>query len=399
MSKEVKCIYCNYYLTNINCKRHIQEKHNDLSNIEKAKLYNMCVVRKDATITMFVDEFLERMFKIYDTFEDYLKVYISVLNKFNRFVEAILKYKELPENIIDKFFDVYLPYKNAHPGVTNSYRLAELYTETPEEAKEYYEKIIKPRNPYTGHGAELSPWCKEFVGYKNLTGEERDKMIISKTFNNKREDADKLNNSCTLKYYLNKGLSEAEARQALKERQTTFSLARCIEKFGEEEGIKRFNERQEKWLTSLNTPENIEILKRARVNSFIKQAKKHYSKISQQLFDAIVNKVHKNLSYYYATSSLGEYVVTTNSTKAPMLDFYISEYNIWIEFDGEFWHSKIKDIQAKDKAREELVKIHKQGIHLKRIKERDYRENPEKILIECVEWINGIIKEKEYEKR
>lgn len=56
-----------------------------------------------------------------------------------------------------------------------------------------------------------------------------------------------------LSYYLSKGMSEEEAKDALKKRQTTFSLERCIEKYGEDEGRKRFEARQQKWQEALNS--------------------------------------------------------------------------------------------------------------------------------------------------
>lgn len=53
-------------------------------------------------------------------------------------------------------------------------------------------------------------------------------------------------------YWLKKGYSKKEAREKVKERQTTFSLEKCIDKHGSELGLIIFNERQEKWQNSLN---------------------------------------------------------------------------------------------------------------------------------------------------
>ena len=43
--------------------------------------------------------------------------------------------------------------------------------------------------------------------------------------------------------------------------------------------------------------------------------------------------------------------------------------------------------QERDRCREKLIFEAIPGIQLKRVKERDYRKNPEKIVNECVEWI------------
>lgn len=62
-----------------------------------------------------------------------------------------------------------------------------------------------------------------------------------------------------IEYWLAKGYSEKEAKQKLKERQATFSLKKCIEQYGEVEGIKRFNQRQNKWQQSLKIKPKKEI--------------------------------------------------------------------------------------------------------------------------------------------
>jgi len=54
-----------------------------------------------------------------------------------------------------------------------------------------------------------------------------------------------------------KGLSEEEVK--VKEKQTTFSLKKCITKYGEEKGLEVFNERQRKWQETLNNKSQEEI--------------------------------------------------------------------------------------------------------------------------------------------
>lgn len=61
-----------------------------------------------------------------------------------------------------------------------------------------------------------------------------------------------------------KGFTEEEAKQKVSERQATFTLEKCISKYGEEKGRKRWIERQNKWIKNYR--------------------KKSYSLISQELF-------------------------------------------------------------------------------------------------------------------
>jgi hypothetical protein len=68
------------------------------------------------------------------------------------------------------------------------------------------------------------------------------KMIDSKRSNN-------------INYWLNMGFDEEESKLKLSERQTTFSLQKCIDKHGEENGRRVWLDRQEKWQKSLKESE------------------------------------------------------------------------------------------------------------------------------------------------
>ncbi|TXG82226.1 MAG: hypothetical protein E6R13_05355 [Spirochaetes bacterium] len=54
-----------------------------------------------------------------------------------------------------------------------------------------------------------------------------------------------------IEYWINKGYTKEEAKQKLSERQHTFSLQKCIDKYGEEIGNIKWLERQNKWQQSL----------------------------------------------------------------------------------------------------------------------------------------------------
>ena len=62
----------------------------------------------------------------------------------------------------------------------------------------------------------------------------------------------KENHTNTLEYYLNKGYDIKEARKLLSERQRTFTLEKCIKKYGEIEGTKKYEERHEKWAKQMS---------------------------------------------------------------------------------------------------------------------------------------------------
>jgi len=54
------------------------------------------------------------------------------------------------------------------------------------------------------------------------------------------------------KYWINLGFSEEESIKKVSERQSTFSLEKCIEKYGDNEGHKIWQDRQERWQKSLS---------------------------------------------------------------------------------------------------------------------------------------------------
>lgn len=70
-----------------------------------------------------------------------------------------------------------------------------------------------------------------------------------------------------LEYYINLGYSE-DSEAALSNRQNTFSLRKCIEKYGEEIGKFIFDQRQTKWQNTLNskTPEELSVINSKKSN-------------------------------------------------------------------------------------------------------------------------------------
>jgi vacuolar-type H+-ATPase subunit H len=63
-----------------------------------------------------------------------------------------------------------------------------------------------------------------------------------------------------IEFFVNQGYSEEEAKIMLSERQSTFSLKKCIEKYGNEKGMEIFKDRQDKWQSTLKSKTEEEIL-------------------------------------------------------------------------------------------------------------------------------------------
>lgn len=137
-------------------------------------------------------------------------------------------------------------------------------------------------------------------------------------------------------YWINKGYSESEAKLKVSERQSTFSKKKCIEKYGEIEGLKKFTERQNNWSKSLNTNGNMKI---------------GHSKISQELFNRLLDTYNFNDrdKIYFATHN-----------KEFKLDKCESEGGVWlydftdiknkkiIEYNGDDYHANPKKYKSTD---------------------------------------------------
>jgi hypothetical protein len=157
------------------------------------------------------------------------------------------------------------------------------------------------------------------------------------------------------------------AKKALKERQTTFNLKKCVEKLGEKEGKKRWQERQDKWIETLDKKtdeEKTEINKKKLLGSLSVMGK-GYSKISQVLFVSIYENIkNKYGDVYFATKNEDGVINDDGINKEYMLnvginyrliDFYIPSIKKMIEYNGEYWHGEARGNQERDKIREEEI--------------------------------------------
>jgi very-short-patch-repair endonuclease len=232
-------------------------------------------------------------------------------------------------------------------------------------------------------------------------------------------------NNTTLGYWLDKGFNEEEAKSKLKDRQTTFSLEKCIQKYGEKEGKLKFEERQEKWQNNLKT-KPIEEIKRInklkgitlenmirkwgeiegteKYNNWLTKYTRHtfYSNVSQELFYKLLENIQDKENVKFATHNKEK--ITKYNNKIYSYDFCYK--NKIIEFNGDLLHANPeiykeidcpnpynKDITAKQIWEYDELKnnvILNKGYKLLIIWEKDYNENKEKIINECLKFLEII---------
>ena len=135
-----------------------------------------------------------------------------------------------------------------------------------------------------------------------------------------------------LEYWINKGLSEPEAKKKLKERQSTFTLEKCIEKYGEEEGSRIYKERQIKWGEKIKLNPNYEEIKVKRL------CKNKVSKSSQKFFNCLYQKLDMGRNIFFHNIN-EEYTFVSKSGEIYKLDFYDADKKICIEYNGDYWHN------------------------------------------------------------
>lgn len=160
----------------------------------------------------------------------------------------------------------------------------------------------------------------------------------------KNKDGYKKRFTTNVDYYLNRGMNESEAREALRERQSTFSLKKCIKKYGEIDGQKKFNERQAKWIESLydRSDDEIKELFKSRMKNKFGVASKTSLKVFQPLIDMLKKENYINDGeYFIGDGNSKEFFLYDKSQKSvKFYDFCIPKYNVIIEYNGEVWHPR-----------------------------------------------------------
>jgi len=183
------------------------------------------------------------------------------------------------------------------------------------------EHMLGKKNPGYAHGGKYSPWSK-----KSGIDEISRLAALKKAQENRSYNTQ-------LDYWVSRSVSTEEANKKLLERQATFTKFKCIEKFGEKEGIKRFLKRQEKWQMTLNkkSPEEIE-----RINILKMSKGFSVSKGETALFE-IVSSIYPN--------AISQKAIHTGD-RTYVFDIFVPEENMIIEYNGDFWHCNPKKYRS-----------------------------------------------------
>ena len=257
--------------------------------------------------------------------------------------------------------------------------------------KKYIEALGKDCNKFF---RERSVWCVEYWLKRGYSKNDAEKKVseyqteLAKRNASKSKSERRKNSVRCIEHWLEKGYSEKDAKEKVAEMQSTFSLKKCIKKYGETEGLKRWKERQEKWQDSLNKTGFHQL---------------GYSKISQELFSEILKKYpEEEKDFVFYEDKNREYTLKNDNNFYYRYDFCDLNKRKFIEFNGDIYHANPKMFKPSDKPNpfhdqtaEELWKIDEDKKNIAKrngfeefvVWEKDYRENKEKVINECLDFL------------
>lgn len=202
---------------------------------------------------------------------------------------------------------------------------------------EYWTKKI---NPKTGKFYTIEE-AKDFVkGWQNGNGFKK----MWREYREGTRDGSFINT--TMEYYLKKGLCLEEARVKLKERQSTFSLEKMIQKHGREKGTLKWRERQEKWINTLNckTEEEKEKILLKKIKSLPR-----FSKESRDFFELLIGELDQEIKEMDIFYGENEMILYNREEKKPFFyDFSIPDLKIIIEYNGSAFHPNPKFFKSEN---------------------------------------------------
>jgi len=201
---------------------------------------------------------------------------------------------------------------------------------------------------------------------------------------NPSDYAEKINTK--LEYWMAKGFNKEDATEMLKNRQTTFSLDKCIEKYGKEKGQQVFYRRQKKWLASLH-------------ENFIREGDGRSP--SSQFANSIIQAICSRLQIQVPTKE--KYIRDKSTGMAYSYDFTLKQKRKIIEFNGDYWHCNPAIYEAeyfnksKKKTAQEIwdhdqVKIElaeRKGYQVLIIWESDWNDDPNRTVERCLDFLNN----------
>ena len=269
------------------------------------------------------------------------------------------------------------------------------------EMKEYFSERFKgDKNPNAKCNTteeqrkSISPFSKSFKGYEGMSDEEKRQNILNCL---KLDKTDRT--TCQIGYWTNKGYTEEEAREKVAERQRTFTLEKCIEKYGLEDGYKKWKERQEKWSAKVEDKYKQGLFSKVPHTTTTSM----FSQTEKDFVDELIQVGKFNITDIHCYKTTQVELLNEKSDRCENKRFLydFSYKNKIIEFNGDFWHmnpkkydrdyyNKISKIYAKDKWEIDDIKINcakELGYDILVVWESDYKCDKDGTIQKCIDFL------------
>lgn len=297
---------------------------------------------------------------------DECRKFAAYLNKLHADSEWLKKNKiENEEYVIDRWNNIALInmnhslyFKKMHPGKT----IDEYKQEFPDallSSKKYIRDVSKNSGKYVMDEKQRKALSERVKGENNpnhrskTTEQQRkERSPFSKEFYKKHDGnrdvfiknvADNRLYTTQVEYYIErKGMTEEDAQEALRERQSTFTLDKCIKKYGKEEGTRIYNERQEKWAKKMKESYELGLYSKSPINL----SKSLTSELERNLIDKIIKTFNLDESCVYSYKSKQINLFDEKKHRRYFYDFAYK--NKIIEINGDFWHMNPKQYNEYD---------------------------------------------------
>lgn len=227
---------------------------------------------------------------------------------------------------------------------------------------------------------QASPFSLEF--WKKRFPEESEASLIEMRSAKVKEFLSNRVVSTSLQYYLNMGHTEETAKKLLGDKQTTFSLEKCIKKYGEE-GLNKWKTRQDLW--------------KSKVFNKDTHIGRATSKISEAFISFILDKYSGKLLH----GKDEKFIQDSAFSRVYKYDLCEPNSKKIIEFNGDYWHcnpikfnseyfNKVKQLTASQiweyDARKREIAEHYLYQYMV-VWEADYRSNPKKVIEQCLKFL------------
>lgn len=274
-------------------------------------------------------------------------------------------------------------FSNVH-GITDRLKLFQMYPNLQMTCQRMIDENLKgDNNPMSSANTteeerkRSSPYSLEHYLYSKGAKTEEEAIEMRQKF---LDSLDRSNweNANRIEYYLKRGYTEEEAYRIRTKKCTTNGLDFYIEKYGEEEGTKKFNNRLKYWKHKIYNGN-------------------HHSKTADKFFLKLSELYDKKDNIYFGNH---EYMLTYEG-KVILPDFLDVDKKKIIEFYGDYWHCNpnkytsesynkslhkyTKEIWDKDKER--VNSLNTLGYDVLIIWESEYKNNNDEIINKCLNFL------------